>query len=635
MISMIRNTFALGPITGAFMLAVLVCAMPAAADNAPVGTAFTYQGRLTESDAPVTGAVDMVFRLFNQPEDGAALSVLDIDGIAIGDDGRFTVDLDFGDFFNGEPRWLEIEINETILSPRQPIMASPHAMVATTAANVPTKAMVGSYGGITGVGTLDSLNVGGTTTVGGNLGIGTFNPQANLHINGQSSNQVGLQINQPGTSTGTFQFGSPAGHLGLSGFANNGNRRDLRFTDSGLALSMSNSPSSPTTSNGLFVHENGNVGIGTTDPTQRLHVNGRIFAETSGWAVRGVKTGSGTFPGVWGETESQSNGASGVRGYVNSTSPGVDSAGVYGVNFATNDEGFGVRGVHSSGGSGVFGSSVAGSGVEGVGIWGVTGRAASSAEGYGGAFYGAGAFGAGQSILATGESHLILPVGIGTTDPASQLHIAFGNDASLSGNGYLMIGNETEANVVYDDNEIMARNNGNLSTLHLNADGGDVRINQNGSGKLITRVLQITGGSDLAERFDVAPIDQTAPEPGMVACIDPDHPGKLKLSSRAYDRTVAGIISGAGGVNSGMMMGQNGSEADGALPVALTGRVYVMADATDAAIKPGDLLTTSNVPGHAMKVADYDRAQGAILGKAMTALAKGERGLVLVLVSLQ
>jgi hypothetical protein len=69
-------------------------------------------------------------------------------------------------------------------------------------------------------------------------------------------------------------------------------------------------------------------------------------------------------------------------------------------------------------------------------------------------------------------------------------------------------------------------------------------------------------------------------------------------------------------------------------PVALTGRVYVFADATHDPIRPGDLLTTADIPGHAMKVTDYARAQGAVLGKAMSALPAG-RGLVLVLVSLQ
>ena len=81
-------------------------------------------------------------------------------------------------------------------------------------------------------------------------------------------------------------------------------------------------------------------------------------------------------------------------------------------------------------------------------------------------------------------------------------------------------------------------------------------------------------------------------------------------------------------------MGQRGTIADGALPVALTGRVYCMVDATDNPIKPGDLLTTSNVPGHAMKVIRHEKALGSIIGKAMTGLDKGQ-GLVLVLVSLQ
>jgi hypothetical protein len=155
------------------------------------------------------------------------------------------------------------------------------------------------------------------------------------------------------------------------------------------------------------------------------------------------------------------------------------------------------------------------------------------------------------------------------------------------------------------------------------------------NGTVRTGVLRITGGSDLAERFDVAALGSIAPQPGMVVSIDPENPGRLRLSERAYDRSVAGIISGAGGVNSGMVMGQDGSIADGRLPVALTGRVYVMADTREAAIAPGDLLTTADRPGHARRVGDSGRAQGAILGKAMTGLAQGEDGLVLVLVSLQ
>ena len=81
-------------------------------------------------------------------------------------------------------------------------------------------------------------------------------------------------------------------------------------------------------------------------------------------------------------------------------------------------------------------------------------------------------------------------------------------------------------------------------------------------------------------------------------------------------------------------MAQEGSAANGTVPVALTGRVYAWADASYAAIEPGDLLTTSDTPGHAMRVSDYTRAQGAIIGKAMSKLSEG-KGLVLVLVTLQ
>jgi hypothetical protein len=97
---------------------------------------------------------------------------------------------------------------------------------------------------------------------------------------------------------------------------------------------------------------------------------------------------------------------------------------------------------------------------------------------------------------------------------------------------------------------------------------------------------------------------------------------------------VAGIISGAGGVKPGMTMSQTGSIADGNHPVALSGRVYCWADASSGPIEPGDLLTSSNIPGHAMKVTNHTKAQGAIIGKAMTGLKDG-KGLVLVLVTLQ
>ena len=115
--------------------------------------------------------------------------------------------------------------------------------------------------------------------------------------------------------------------------------------------------------------------------------------------------------------------------------------------------------------------------------------------------------------------------------------------------------------------------------------------------------------------------------------IDERYPGQLKMSERAYDHRVAGIVSGANGIKPGITLHQEGA-LEGGQNVALSGRVYALADAASGPIKPGDLLTTSDIPGHAMKVTDHAKAQGAIIGKAMGALEEG-RGTVLVLVSLQ
>lgn len=233
-------------------------------------------------------------------------------------------------------------------------------------------------------------------------------------------------------------------------------------------------------------------------------------------------------------------------------------------------------------------------------------------------------------------------VGVGTTSPLGRFHI-YGSENNGS-SAALVVENLTskltKARMFIDGDEIDTKCEGEGCitsdiALHLNSNSSGNVYAATGGGRLVTRVLQITGGGDLSEKFDIG-CSRSEPEvkPGMVVSIDPEKPGNLVVSSEAYDRKVAGVVSGAGGVNPGMLMGQVGTIADGTCPVALTGRVYCLADASRWAIEPGDLLTTSETPGHAMKANDHERAQGAILGKAMTTL-KGEKGLVLVLVTLQ
>jgi hypothetical protein len=149
-------------------------------------------------------------------------------------------------------------------------------------------------------------------------------------------------------------------------------------------------------------------------------------------------------------------------------------------------------------------------------------------------------------------------------------------------------------------------------------------------GLAYVKTLQILGGADIVEGFDTG---ERALEPGTVVVIDEHRPGDLRASDSAYDHRVAGVVSGAGGIEPGLKLGQEG-KLDGDTPVAMSGRVYVRCSAENGAIRPGDLLTTAGSEGHAMRSSDPARANGAVIGKAMSTLDRGT-GLVLVLVNLQ
>jgi hypothetical protein len=206
--------------------------------------------------------------------------------------------------------------------------------------------------------------------------------------------------------------------------------------------------------------------------------------------------------------------------------------------------------------------------------------------------------------------------------------------ANTTGTGNIAIGSQAGVNITTGSSNIYIGNAG------VSSDNNIIRIGTPGiqtqtyvSGQFYCNVITIQGGSDLAEPFEVSSAAAGEIPEGSVVVIDEENPGHLKLSNRPYDTRVAGVLSGANGVHPGIQMQQQGL-LEGGKNVALTGRVYVQADTSNGAIKPGDLLTTSSTPGRAMKVRNHAKAEGAILGKAMTGLKDGE-GMVLVLVTLQ
>lgn len=111
--------------------------LAAAASAAPLGTAFSYQGRLTDNGASATGAYDLQFLLFDALAAGNQQGLtLQRSGVGVAN-GLFTVTLDFGqNIFTGSAAWLEVRVspanlgNYTALTPRQAVTPAPYALWA-------------------------------------------------------------------------------------------------------------------------------------------------------------------------------------------------------------------------------------------------------------------------------------------------------------------------------------------------------------------------------------------------------------------------------------------------------------------------------------------------------------------------
>jgi hypothetical protein len=152
--------------------------------------------------------------------------------------------------------------------------------------------------------------------------------------------------------------------------------------------------------------------------------------------------------------------------------------------------------------------------------------------------------------------------------------------------------------------------------------------------------VEVTGdirllGSDCAEEFDISYVDKV--EPGTVMVLSSSE-GALEPSSRAYDKRVAGVTSGAAGFKPGIILDkkqlQESNKNGTRMPVALVGKVYCKVDADYSPIEVGDLLTTSPTEGHAMKASDPIKAFGSVIGKALRSLKEGKE-LIPILISMQ
>jgi hypothetical protein len=564
-----------------FLILILLC-WPSFARAQ--GTAFTYQGRLNDGAALATGSYDLTFALFDSVTNGNQVGGT-LTNTATGvSNGLFVVTLDFGaGVFDGTPRWLGIGVSTNgggsfaTLSPRQALTPSPYAIFAGTSARATPGSVVTS---------LNGLKDDSTLAAGNNV---TLTPNGNI-----------LTID-----AATGGGGSIWAQLNTNAYYNLGN------VGIGTTTPLENLTIAGVTSFNTGLKLTGNAASGTGLALENTSSGGHKFDMLSGGASDGI--GVGAF-GIFDETSGSYRLAVGSGGNVGiGTSTPASKLTVF-----THPSLLFTVGFEHTDGTVRLGTYVEPS----FGAW-----------------------------LGTISSH---PLNFFVNDGLPSMTIDGGGTTIVSGLGTFTVGSpnaESGASIKRGNNRADVRFNG--STLKLVAAPGSgpppstygIAIDTAGNvgmgtetpqAKLDVRgvasvcVLTITGGCDMAEPFDMDP--EVSPK-GSVMVIDDEHPGRLKLSDRAYDRRVAGIVSGANGINPGISLQQEGA-LDSGQNVALSGRVYVQADAAFGAIKPGDLLTTSKTPGYAMKVTNHAKAQGAILGKAMSSLKAG-KGMVLVLVTLQ
>lgn len=313
---------------------VLLAWQPEISNAKPMGTAWTYQGRLIDTNKPADGMYDFQFKLFDEAntvtgnQRGSTVDINDLDLI----DGYFTAELDFGSsVFDGNAVWLEISVRPgdsndsfTTLSLRQELTPSPYSRYAAVAGS--------TVGGIEGSGTADNLaKFTGSSTVGNSviyevddkIGIGTQNTQAKLSVQmpsgpplsiidvdglvirdgwwnngdhlvvqdvagdpqlvirgprigiGTASPEVSLHLKGPGWPNSFVYLQGDTGYdAGIRLYEGNIDKWHIFNSTSDDGLRIYNSNGLQTV---FFADQNtGNVGVGTTNPVNKLDVEGGL-----------------------------------------------------------------------------------------------------------------------------------------------------------------------------------------------------------------------------------------------------------------------------------------------------------------------------------------------------------------------
>ena len=221
------------------------------------GTAFTYQGRLTDAGQPANGYYSLQFYLRDSVSGGNPVGATNTLAPVVVSNGIFTVMLDFGSgIFTGAGRWLEIGVRTNgavtahiALSPRHPITPAPYA--------------ISSMNGTAPDGSLDLTNHLG---VGGNVAVGTGRDFENYKL---TLLGPGLPADSRSVTDIAYQF-SDAGSAVIRAFRGGSWDTYLQL----LTTFVSEGSNNPRVR--LHIEHDGKIGIGTTAPQGKLDVAGSV-----------------------------------------------------------------------------------------------------------------------------------------------------------------------------------------------------------------------------------------------------------------------------------------------------------------------------------------------------------------------
>jgi hypothetical protein len=572
---MMKRWLAVSAFSAFVALSMLACAYAQG-----VTQPFTYQGFLRQGGAPLNNpSQSMRFRIFDALTGGTML--WDSGALTVNvSNGLFTVQLNPPvSIWTGADRFLEIQVGATTLSPRVRIGSTPYANTATLLNMFQSGTM-----------NPDRMVITHSPAF-PNWGLMYRDTDDSFHF--LAGGTTVLRVGLGGPTALQIPAGAAAGRVLTSDASGNASWQALPPSASAWAVSGTN----------IYNTNTGNVGIGTTAPAARLDILGGNWDTAStegdlriGDATYRLKIGVATGGGGAGHATIA------AQGGVNLLSLGA------GTTLATQRA-----------------LTITGAGNVGIG----TASPAAKLDVNGNTIL------RGNISFDDDIRSIIFPP---TTAPNEPMIYMFSSGTSNS-DRMVIAHSPSYSNwgIQYRDSDDSIHFQGaGFTHVRIGLGDGNVgigtaspaaKLDVNGTARV--KVLEITG-ADLAEKF---PTTETL-EPGTVVEIDPDNPGHLRKAQGAYNKRVAGVVAGANGLSKGIILGNlEGSENH--TPIAISGRVWVYADATHEAIEPGDLLTTSDLPGHAMKASDPSRAHGTVIGKAMTRLEKGKTGMVLVLVNLQ